>query len=93
MYELDVREFGNSRADTIEAVRGTLRNADPIEGASFERISMPSGGGTTFKRDSAGGAVHAETLTGVIVLNESARVYFQPGTAARKSSAVVFVSR
>ena len=79
VVSLDVRQFGDSMDDTIEAVGNTLRNADPIESNSFERIAMPGGAGTQFKRDTAGGAVHTDDITAVIVLNETARVYFQPG--------------
>ena len=79
MFELEIREFGDSPADTIQAVANILRNADPIEGANFERISMPAGDGTQFKRDTAAGPSHVESITGVIVLNATARVYFQPG--------------
>ena len=50
-----------------------------MEGASFERIAMPGSGGQQFKRETAGGVTHVDSITGVIVLNESARVYFQPG--------------
>ena len=76
---LEVQEFGSTRAETLQILRDTFTNIDPLEGTSLERISMPGSGGTSFKRDTAAGQKSVDSLTGVLVINQTARVYFREG--------------